>query len=195
MKAAWGEGIGPDCVRREKLGPGGHQGHIIPAGKRLVGGNFIKARYMLLRLAAKTLAITENRAEGTAGDVRAIVAQQAQKIFHMIGGYIVVRVHEADVLAPGQLHSLIPGVGQTAVCLVKDLNTMVLFRPAVAHSGAGVRRAVVHKDDLDILIALGQKAFHASVQESLHLVDRNDNGNERVFCQGCRHSFLLIRMA
>ena len=94
--------------------------------------------------------------------------------------HIVVAVHKADILRPG-LHG--PGaarLGQAAVGLVYDGYPRVRFRVLVADGGAIVGRAVVHQNQLEIRIGLGQNAVHAGTQIGLHLIDGNNDGISRL---------------
>ena len=95
-----------------------------------------------------------------------------------IGGEPVVPVGKLEVLALGQVHGLIPGVGHAAVGLVQGDKAAVGGRRPVTQGGGAVGTAVVHQEALEIGVALGPDALYALLQVGRHVVDRNDDADQ-----------------
>ena len=90
----------------------------------------------------------------------------------------VVGVHEADPLPARHVEPGVAGVGQPPVGLVDDPHAPVAGRELVADGGAAVGRAVVHQDDLEVLVGLREDGLHARPQVRLHLVYGHDHRDE-----------------
>ncbi|PPS69291.1 hypothetical protein BZZ08_07315 [Streptomyces sp. MH60] len=93
-----------------------------------------------------------------------------------VRGEGVVAVEEDQVVAARPVH---PGVAGGAQPLVArqayDADARVQGRELVGDRAAGVRRAVVDHDHLEVRVRLGQHRLQARVQIRLHLVRGNDD--------------------
>lgn len=93
---------------------------------------------------------------------------------------IVVTVDEGDEVASCEVETGVASAGETAVFLVNNFNAGVLLCENVAKLAAHIGRAVVDEDDFEVLVGLGEDGVNATLEEFGDIIDRDDNGDERL---------------
>ena len=92
----------------------------------------------------------------------------------------VVAVHHDDQFA---LHRVEGGVARgrmAAVGLVNDADARVSVGPTVAQLSRAIGAAIVHHEDFEMRIALGDNALDALVQKSLRVISGHDDRYQRL---------------
>lgn len=92
-----------------------------------------------------------------------------------MGGDIVIRVDEGDVVAFRLVDAGITGIAQTTVLLVDHLYALVLASPFVTDTRTFVRRAVIDEDEFEVIKILMYHTLYTSLERGLYTVDRDDN--------------------
>ena len=105
----------------------------------------------------------------------------------------VVAVGEGQIFSGGRFDSGIPGIAEAAVFLMNDTNAAVPACVVIAERTAAVRGAVIHQNDFQIWIGLTAKGVHALGQICLHLVNRDNDAEQRLLLHlvsTSRHGFV-----
>ena len=106
------------------------------------------------------------------------------RLFHQQAGgvrsKVIITVGKLQVFAGGHRDGQIPGGGHPAVGLVDEQDAFVHPGVHVRHLQAHVAAAVVHQNDLQVLIALLADALHAAGDVKLRVVDRHDHADQRL---------------
>ena len=90
----------------------------------------------------------------------------------------VVAVHKADKFAGGALQTVVSGVGETAVGLVKDPDPRIPALPSVAKCPGAIGGAVVDQEDLEILMGLLHQTVQTPVQILGNIINRHNDRNQ-----------------
>ena len=100
--------------------------------------------------------------------------------YHQLGrirGNPVVRIHELDILSPRQPHRLIACIRDPGILLVIYAHPLILLRILIQNPRRAVRAAIIHQEQLKILIFLRQNTVHAALYFCSGVIDRHDNRN------------------
>ena len=117
-----------------------------------------------------------------ADQVRAVCLRRSHKAFVHFRLDPVVAVHEAEVFAPGNVHASVPGAAEAPVFLVDDLNSGIFPGVFITNGAGGILGPVLHQNDFQVFIGLGQNRIDAFGKIRFHIVNRNDDAD-----QGARH--------
>ena len=90
--------------------------------------------------------------------------------------HIVIAVDKGDGRARHRVQAGVACRAQAAVALVYHLDAVVAGGVLVTQRAAGVGAAVVHEDDLQVVVRLLEHRVNASCKILLHVIDRNDDG-------------------
>ena len=104
---------------------------------------------------------------------------QIIEILDEIEVYIIVGINAGDEFSGGMGDTVVAGIGQAAVFLVKSPDAVIFGRVPVTHGGTPVGRAIVDHQDLEIVVGLIQNGFHAAVQVGLYIVNWKNNRDQR----------------
>ena len=89
----------------------------------------------------------------------------------------IIRLDDADILAPGLRNPQVQRCAVAGVLLVDHANTRIASSVLVQYGRRPIRSAIVDADDLDISKRLPAKRIQALRQKPLHIVNRNQNRN------------------
>ena len=119
------------------------------------------------------------------------IARDRHDRFQQIRFPQIIRICTDDPFPACCPQARVPRRRQTPVLLMDHPDTRVFFRILFADHRAAIRRTIVHKNDLDILIRLFQNAVHTGLKIGFHLVDRNDDADQRLLRTLCFHPHFL----
>ena len=131
--------------------------------------------------AGQRAAVFVNAVSGTGGHAAAARLQRGQQHGVKVRLHQIVGVHKADVVPGDGVQPGVAGAGRTAVRLVDDPHPAVLRGQPVAQFAAAVGAAVLHQQQLQIVVGLGQHAAHRQRQQVFGVVHRHDNA-DLFFC-------------
>ncbi len=129
-----------------------------------------------LHLAGTIEKTMPNRAKGDVG--LGVVAQRFQLDFGFSRQEQIVAVEILEECAVRKKPPGLPSRAWTGVGLMNAPGSRMRRRELVANCGRLVGRPVVHEDDLDRAMSLGEHAVDRFAQHSGTIEDRNDRGNE-----------------
>ena len=99
----------------------------------------------------------------------------SSQYFDSIGQQVIITVHKQHILAGCQTESRVSGARLASIFFMQDFDSFVSFPVIVADLAAGIRRAVVNKNDLQIPVGLAKQAVYAFRQIFFNLVDRDND--------------------
>lgn len=103
----------------------------------------------------------------------------AEKSFVEIWIDVIVRIREADVFSSGKSNSRITRFRRACVHLLNHFDPRIASSVFFKDCERAVGRAVVHANDFDVAKRLVDDGIQASAQIFLHVVDGDNDGNER----------------
>ena len=131
--------------------------------------------------AGQRAAVFVNAVGGAGGHAAAARLQRGQQHGVKVRLHQIVGVHKADVVPGGGVQPGVAGAGRAAVRLVDDPHPAVLRGQPVAQFAAAVGAAVLHQQQLQVVVGLGQHAAHRQRQQVFGVVHRHDNA-DLFFC-------------
>ena len=103
----------------------------------------------------------------------------SQKHFRHIRRDAVIAVHEAQIVAPGNIQPGISGPGQSGVFLMDHPDPGILGGVSIADPAAAVGTAVVHQNHFQIPVGLGQHGVDTPRKQGFDFIDWNDDTDQR----------------
>ena len=127
--------------------------------------------------------------------VRAGRNQRVQQQFDVAAVEDVVIVGERDVIAVRRIQSGVLRLRDATIRLVDNAHAIVSPLVFVQNHRAGIGGAVVHEDDLQMLVRLPKNRIHAVTQVFLGVVHRNDDRDKRRNLRHGESFFTCLRPA
>ena len=121
-------------------------------------------------------------------DLRSHLRQALIQLFQQVRLHPVVGIHKGEIRSPRPADSLIPcGGGPPVFREVEGPHPAVPGFICVAAAAASVGGGVVHQDNFNLRIRLGQQGIQAGLQTASHVVHRHDHADQRSFLFHSKH--------